>query len=74
MINNTERFEIHIGEIAVLECSGWEKKPKHVINVSKEQVDIIKMFASTIKDEDLNTLYFLNGIRFKILPHFAVSA
>lgn len=74
MITATERFEIHIGEITVLECTGWEKKPKQILNVYKEQVEIIKMFASTIQDEDLNTVYFLNGIRFKILTHFAVSA
>jgi len=47
--------------------------PKQTIEISNDQLAIIEMFASTRKDEDLNTVYKLNDIEFRVFPYFNFS-
>jgi hypothetical protein len=56
------RYEIHIGKI-------FGEKPKQRIIITQAQLVIIERFAHTRKDENLNTIYKLNDVEFRILPH-----
>jgi hypothetical protein len=56
------RYEIHIGKI-------FGEKPKQRIVITQAQLIIIERFAHTRKDKDLNTIYKLNDVEFRILPH-----
>jgi len=43
-----------------------EGTPKIVITISQDQLDIIEMFADMKKDKDLNTIYKLNDVEFRV--------
>ncbi len=68
-----EQYEIHIVEMPP---SGvmWEPcQPKYRMIISKEQKQIIEEFAIIKKDKDFNTVYILNELEFKIVPHFEIN-
>lgn len=59
-------YEIQIGQS--FDMSKGKLAPKTVIIISEDQKLIIDTFASTKKDEDLNTIYILNEVEFYIVP------
>lgn len=61
-----ERWEIQIGQMFNILTNRVEIKQK--IEISTEQFEIIKRFADTRKDEDLNPIYILNSCEFKVVP------
>jgi hypothetical protein len=61
-----EQYEIHIGESIDLETN--EKKPKRVMIITPDQLALIELFAHTRKDCELNTIYNINDVEFKVLP------
>lgn len=61
------KYEIHIGEISYLD--GTPSKPRIVIIITKEQLDVIEMFAIKKRDKDFNTIYQINECEFKVVPH-----
>jgi len=65
--DNMNTYEIYIGESRDLLGN---KSPRLVISITQEQYDIIKTFASTRKDENLNTIYKLNECEFYVHPQF----
>ena len=60
------KYEIHIGRDYDLETK--EHKPKHTLIISEDQLRIIKELADIRRDRDLNTIYIINEIEFKIIP------
>lgn len=65
-----QQYEIQIGEIT--ELTSGIKTPKQIIVITRDQFEVIETFASTRKDEDLNTIYKLNDCEFKVLPKFNI--
>ncbi len=61
-------FIVSIGEMYDIEKG--HNAPKQMMYISTAQFQIIETFASTRKDEDLNTVYKLNDIEFKVTPYF----
>jgi hypothetical protein len=66
-------YEIHIGEEMFLVNGSIHKKPKQTIIITEDQFQVIKEFASTKKDKDLNTIYILNDVEFKVVPRFELD-
>jgi hypothetical protein len=66
-----KQYEIHIGQSIEVNCNGVEKRAKQVIIIDENQYLIIKQFADTTIDEDLNTIYKLNNHSFKVLPRIS---
>mgnify|MGYP000326014597 CR=1 FL=1 len=66
-----EKYEIHIGKVLDFDTNLY--KPKLIIEISPEQKLIIETFASTRKDQDLHTIYEINGIDFKIYPVWNIN-
>lgn len=64
--NKKMEYEIHIGEVLDLKQGFFT--PKQVITISHEQKEAIEYFADTKKDVNLNTIYIINNVRFKIIP------
>jgi hypothetical protein len=62
------KYEIHVGKIYDLDSKSYEPKLKWVI--TEEQFEVIKQFANTKKDKDLNTTYIINDIEFQVWPDF----
>lgn len=60
-----QQYEIHIGEIT--EFPSMNVVPAQKIIISHDQFEVIKTFANTRKDKDLNTIYTLNDCDFKVL-------
>jgi len=63
-----EKYEIRIGEVYDLETK--TKEPKQTAIITREQLEVINMFADTRKDAELNTIYRLNECEFRIMPHW----
>lgn len=63
-------YEIHIGKVIDLQTGGM--KPNQVITINEDQLELIKTFAYTSKDKDLNTLYRLNDCQFTVVPKFDI--
>jgi hypothetical protein len=59
-------YEIQIGE--VYDISLQKNRPKQTIHINEDQRRVIMIFASTRMDADVNTVYRLNDIEFKIIP------
>lgn len=66
------KLEIHIGEY--IDAETGVKKPKEVMIITEEQSWIILQFASTRKDADMNTIFKLNDVEFKMVPHIETMA
>lgn len=62
------KYEIHIGEI--LDLTTNSKKPKQILIITQEQLEVIEQFAYQRKDAELNTIYRLNECEFRIIPYF----
>jgi hypothetical protein len=60
------KYEIHIGK-------KFGEKPKQKIIITQAQFIIIERFAHTRKDENLNIIYKLNDIEFKVVPHLGLT-
>ena len=61
------KYEIHIGEI--FDLTTHSVKPKQVIIITHEQLQVIEQFASQRKDHELNTVYRLNECEFRVCHH-----
>lgn len=62
------KYEIHIGEI--LDASDFQKKPKHIMIITQDQLAIIEQFATIKYDKELNRRYILNECEFTVSPYF----
>lgn len=63
-------YIINIGE--VFDVCLNTMKPKQTLIITNEQFEIIKQFANTEKDADLNTLYVINNSKFSVVPEFKI--
>ena len=66
-----DKYEIHIGQ--VIDSESLMPRPKQVFIITRDQFAIIEQFASTRKDEELNTWYKLNDCEFRVWPHFELD-
>lgn len=64
-------YIINIGE--VLDVESNLIRPKQTLIISNEQFEVIKQFANTEKDADLNTVYIINDFKFKVIPEFKIN-
>jgi hypothetical protein len=65
------KYEIHIGESIDLETN--DKNPYRVMIITPDQLALIEVFAHIRKDSQLNNIYKLNDVEFKITPFIEVS-
>jgi hypothetical protein len=63
-----EKYELHIGE--VVDFINMTKRPRQTLIITKEQLEVIEIFAHQRKDEELNTIYKLNECEFRVYPHY----
>jgi hypothetical protein len=64
-------YNIEIGEKYELDNSTTISKivPKYTIRITEEQKLVLDTFANVEIDSDLNKIYVINNIRFKIVPY-----
>lgn len=61
-----EKFEIKIGKVFDLSINTTIAKQTLIITI--EQLEVIKYFANTKKDSELNTIYKINDCEFTVVP------
>jgi hypothetical protein len=66
------KYELHIGEAMFISSEGMGKKPLQIIQITEEQKVIIDSFADMRYDKDLNKIYKINEIEFKMYPKLTV--
>lgn len=65
------KYKIEIGKVLRAKQDGLlVEAPQQTIIITEEQAEVIKEFAHTRKDKDLNTIYILNECEFRMVPHF----
>jgi hypothetical protein len=63
-----DKYEIHIGEVYDMDLK--TERPAQILIITPEQREVIETFANTRIDQNLNTIYIINDIDFRILPSF----
>lgn len=62
------KYEIHIGK--KIEFGSGKEMPNQIRLITEKEFELISLFASTRKDENLNTIYRLNDCEFSVITTF----
>ncbi len=65
----SEKYDIYSTCSCAIDLNTNKPISDPLMVVTESELNVLKRFASTEKDSELNTIYTLNNVEFRVYPH-----